>query len=177
MMKRHTGFSHKKKLTWSNTNDVGCCHMKYHILPHWDETINVLLKGDIFCNVFHASYSSHFLPTHELPVIVQKNDCSQMLLIECSPLPPTQSCAAWIVLIDVCLTGSPEREKLQKLTSLCITRLSLCPCLLFYSLGGNVRSKSFSQVKMKTSNYSGVGEELRQSEFGMLNPQEEFEVI
>lgn len=90
-----------------------------------------------------------FLAACELLMMLVQNDCLQMLLTERSPLPPTQSCTAWRVGIDVCLTGSPERDKVQRLACRCITRALLVSLSFVFVSGGSIWSKSFPRLCWK----------------------------
>lgn len=86
----------------------------------------------------------------------EQNDCSQTLLIVCSPLPPALSRAAWIVWLRCVFNWLPgERETTEDdrpthhFPSLCV--------LVFCFPGWGTRSiKPFSQVALETSNYFKV---------------------
>lgn len=79
--------------------------------PLWDKGHTFVL-GKCLCSYTHFLTPSVWvmppiLATHILVVIVQ-NDCSQMLLIVCSPLPPTLSRAAWIVRLRCVFNWLPR---------------------------------------------------------------------
>lgn len=88
------------------------------------------------------------LATHTLVVIVQ-NDCSQMLLIVCSPLPPTLSRAAWIVPLRCVFNWLPGERETTEDDRPTHHFLSLCPCLLLHWLGDPFNQNLFPQVTSK----------------------------
>lgn len=75
-----------------------------------------------------------FLVARVLVVIVQ-NDCFQMLLIVCSPLPPTLSHAAWTVMLRCVFNWLPGEAETTEDDRPTHHFLSPCPCLLFRWLG------------------------------------------
>lgn len=93
-----------------------------------------------------------FLAARVLVVIV-RNDCFQMLLIVCSPLPPTLSCAAWTVWLRCVFNWLPGEAEATEDDRPTHHFLSLC-VLVFCFAGWGIHSiKIFSQVTLKTSNY------------------------
>lgn len=92
-----------------------------------------------------------------------------MLPIVCSPLPPTLSCAVWIVSLRCVFNWLPgEVETLQKMTRLTHHFLSLCILVFCFAGWGIYSIKTFFQVTLKTLRSFKVGMRLS---FVLLNGQ------